>query len=239
MEKLPTRLGKPTIVESIFEIRFESNQQPEFIPGIIANCLGEGLKILEKLPVLQIPEAIRNADENLRFSPHYKASLNSILIQFGPKVITMSSPYPYIGWNEFFPNIKTVISNFIASEVCQRITRLGQRSIDIFENDISNHIKYEISDPLTYERTNYQFSNLYKDGYFVVKIDIASEATFRNGKDTKTGPMIGIDSSTEVNIEINKKSIISKASDLHDLNKSVFFKLLKPEFIETLEPEYD
>ena len=63
--KLPKEISPCPIIDTVIEIRFESTmpkEAKEAIFGIIFNEFNDRYPSLEKLPILQIPEAIREAD---------------------------------------------------------------------------------------------------------------------------------------------------------------------------------
>ena len=68
--KLPKKLNKPPIVDSIFEIRFESLYPLDIVPGLITNLLMPlNLKDIKQFPILQFPEQIRKIDANFKYAP--------------------------------------------------------------------------------------------------------------------------------------------------------------------------
>jgi uncharacterized protein (TIGR04255 family) len=68
--KLPKKISPCPIVEAIIEIRFDASLPGDAIFGIIYNMLKDEYTNLEKLPILELPDAIRTTDPNLMYSPH-------------------------------------------------------------------------------------------------------------------------------------------------------------------------
>jgi len=58
--KIPKKIDPCPIVEAIVEIRFDSNLPGDAIFGVIYNQFKEDYPKFTKLPILQLPEAIRS-----------------------------------------------------------------------------------------------------------------------------------------------------------------------------------
>lgn len=234
--KLPKRLNNPPIVDSIFEIRFESSYPIDIVPGLITNLLGTlHLKDIKQFPILQFPEQIRKIDANFKYAPYYRANIDTFVVQFGPRMISLASPIPYIGWENFIPMISKVIEEILKSHLVTKIERLGQRGINFFENDILGNSTITLKNPISLEKTQYQYIDYYKKGEINIKTLIANKAQYQSN----VGSVIDIDSSIEDRINSNYDDVIHLVEKLHLAGKSVFFEILKPDFIDTMEPEYD
>jgi len=73
--KLPKRLGKETIIEALFEIRFTSDMQAsDVLTGILYSKI-DSPKHIKKLPATEMPTTIRQNDPNLQFASLVKIQL--------------------------------------------------------------------------------------------------------------------------------------------------------------------
>ncbi|MBM2834447.1 MAG: hypothetical protein HW406_1608 [Candidatus Brocadiaceae bacterium] len=238
--KLPKKLNKPPIVDSIFEIRFESLYPLDIVPGLITKLLMPlNLKDIKQFPILQFPEQIRKIDANFKYAPYYRANIDTFVVQFGPRMISLASPIPYIGWENFIPMISKVIEEILKSQLVTKIERLGQRGINFFENDILGNSNIIITNPISLEKTQYQYIDYYKKDEINIKTLIANKAQYQSNDIVKIGSVIDIDSSIEDGINSNHGAVINLVEKLHLAGKSVFFEILKSDFIDTMEPEYD
>ena len=69
MQILPKKLKKEPLIDAVFEVRFTSAfPAGGVLPGLLFGNL-DGDKKIEQLPLLQLPQVIRDADPNLRFAP--------------------------------------------------------------------------------------------------------------------------------------------------------------------------
>lgn len=231
---IPKHLRRCPIVDSICEIRFESSFPSEIVTGMIVGALGSITEI-EGLPVLQIPEAIRNIDEQLKFAPHYKAKIGEITLQFGGGVIAISSPIPYIGWIAFKPKIEEVLDKLISNKLIKNITRVARRTVNFFPDDILEHSTFKVHTPIEQEKKQYHYTDHYCDGdNMMIRTTIANKAVYQISE----GSVIDIDAFIELNNEPQLENIMEAIEKTHQESKKVFFTLLTPDFIKSMEPEY-
>ena len=69
---IPTKITPCPIVEVIVELRFEADLPDEAVFGVIYSSFRNETGEIEKLPILQLPEALRSTDPNLIYKPHYR-----------------------------------------------------------------------------------------------------------------------------------------------------------------------
>src|SRR5687768_15414418 len=108
MLKLPDKLDNCPIKEAIFEIRFESAVPGAAVFGMAYSVLKPRYPKSEPLPVVQLPEAVRDADPNLSFQPHYRLTQEHFVVQIGPKVLSINVMNPYCGWTAYRQEILSV-----------------------------------------------------------------------------------------------------------------------------------
>ena len=237
--RIPTRLKKCSIVDSICEVRFESSFPPEIVTGMIVGALNSlNISSIEGLPVLQIPEVLRSTDEQLKFAPHYKAIVGDMVLQFGGGVITISSPIPYIGWLAFKPEIQKVLSCLFQSEskLVKKITRVARRTVNFFPMDVLNYTTVEVKTPIEYEKKQYQYVDYYKDSdNLIIRTVIANQASYQESE----GSVIDIDAYIDYNSYTGIEAVMEAIERTHTESKKIFFILLCSDFIESMEPEYD
>ncbi|MFA6570954.1 MAG: TIGR04255 family protein, partial [Bacteroidota bacterium] len=115
--KLPNKILKCPIIDTVIEIRFNSKINPNAIFGIIYNNLKKEYPKVETLPILQIPEQLREKDPVFKYKPFYKISDGKYSLQIGYDVIAFGSVMPYPGWTmietKFYKNIKQILASDI------------------------------------------------------------------------------------------------------------------------------
>ena len=70
---LPIRIEACPLIDALIEFRFEAAITKSAVFGIIYNLIKEEYRgNVINLPILQIPEQIREVDPNLKFKPLYR-----------------------------------------------------------------------------------------------------------------------------------------------------------------------
>lgn len=97
--ELPIQLGKPSLVDAIFEVRFEPKAAgiAQLLPGIFFEHLGTEYKRSEATAVASIPAEIRDGEASLRYQFHYRLSGESAAISVGERSAGVSALPPYQG----------------------------------------------------------------------------------------------------------------------------------------------
>lgn len=239
--ELPRKIDPCPIVDAIIEIRFSTNIHPSAVFGVIYNEFKDKYPTVEKLPILDIPEQIREKDINLIFKPYYTLKNGNNLIQVGPRVLSINQPDIYKGWDNYSATIYEVLGEVKKLDIIKSINRLGIRYTNFFRGiDIFEKINLKIlfgdnqllGDPtfIRIELPDEDFSNL---------LQIANKANYSKKEKTSViGSIIDIDTVLDKNLNSffrDTKKIIEKG---HLIEKKLFFELLKPAFLKTLNPIY-
>lgn len=243
MTQIPKKLNKCPLVDVIFEIRFNPIVPQEVVFPMIYNQISNDFGKIESLPISQMPAQIRDNDPNLEFAPHFrlrnKQNVNHIL-QIGPKVVVWSSSPIYTGWENFRAYTALLLSKVIRSNVFNSIIRIGFRATNFFEgtNIFENKLKAEImlgGDEIEYRQTMLR-TEIVK-GEFHSTVQILNDAQVNLPSANKTGSLIDIDTFC-MPVESSTDDIESKLDRAHDIEKKIFFSLLKEEFLNILDPIY-
>jgi len=237
--KLPKKISPCPIVEAIIEIRFDASLPGDAIFGIIYNMLKDEYTNLEKLPILELPDAIRTTDPNLMYSPHYKLRKDNFIIQIGPKVFSLVNFNEYCGWDLFYNKTDEVFTKIAALKIINKIKRMGLRYINIFpalNMYEKSNLKINIDNESFITGINLVL-NIPAPPYINTLRMVSSTEAIVADK-VLTGSVIDIDTvldNVPDNFFENMNTIINKA---HVEEKALFFNLLKPDYITTLNPEY-
>ena len=81
-----------------------------------------------------------------------------------------------------------------------------------------------IINPISLEKTQYQYIDYYKKDEINIKTLIANKAQYQSNDIVKIGSVIDIDSSIEDGINSNHGDVINLVEKLHLAGKSVFLK---------------
>lgn len=235
--QLPKSIDVCPIIESVVEIRFSSNTHKSAIFGIFYNAIKDDFPIVENLPILQFPENIREFDPNLKFKPHYRISNSEYYIQIGPDVISISPKLGYPGWANYSKSIQLLFSKLFELNIITTVHRLGLRYINFFENvNILNNITLQLESSFSFNKAAIKLE-IPKDSY-TNDVSITNHATHRSHIGNLSGSIIDIDSyKNDLGVDFIK-TYMTEIEDIHTSEKTVFFTLLKSEFISSLNAHY-
>lgn len=237
IDKIPKRITPCPIAEAIVELRFDSSLTTEVILAVAFNEIKEKFSKIVRLPIMELPAFVRDTDQNLKFSPHYQLANDDYIIQIGPKCFSITCPKDYKGWDGYSKQIKWAFDKLNKIKIVTKPIRLGVRYINFFEScNIFEKIKLELAladnSLVNYQnvlRSEFDFD----DFHCVIQLTNMAILADRNTK----GSSIDLDIMSEKNINGIEKfeTIINSA---HDLEKKLFFSILKDDFLVEFNPEY-
>ena len=238
--KVPKKINPCPIVEAVVEIQFDSILPGDAIFGVIYNQFKEKYPEYTKLPILQLPDAIRSKDPNLIFKPHYKMQKDNFLIQIGPKVFSIANIKEYSGWDSFNKKIFEAFETISKSNVVVSVRRFGLRYINVFKGlDIYEHSNFKaVLNDQAYKNVKADILIQIPKNEYLHKFKIINHTKVSVGKQIFEGSVIDIDISNEKITDTffeNMNEIIETA---HTEEKKIFFGLLKEKYINSLNPKY-
>lgn len=139
-KKYPT-LETDSIREAVFEVRFD--HEPDFVPEIFYGRMSDfeewhNYKPV-RLPISDIPDAVRRSDPNLQHKPIIElvSPDGKNAIRLGPNVLILSRRGDYQGWDGGFgADIEKLCDRLLKVVGSLRVTRLGLRYINALRSDI-------------------------------------------------------------------------------------------------------
>lgn len=239
---LPSRIEKCPLIDALIEFRFEAAIAKSAVFGVIYNLIRNDYRgNVINLPILQIPEQIREVDPNLKFKPLYRIEGDKFIIQIGYDVLSISSKMPYVGWPEFSQHSLSLINKIIQEGIIKRVSRLGHRYINFFRGDITNSLTMSFSMTEKYVSENLLIRTDVRDGNFMNTLQFANNANYRPNPSTSeiVGSLIDIDTSREYSDNFFIENREQEINMAHECEKKLFFSLLKPTFLETLNPTFE
>lgn len=236
---LPIQISPNPLVISTIEIRFFSEMESADIFPLVYS------KVMSDLPKLntdnKIPKEFKNADPQFAYLPDYTLSNNDYLLSFSNRAISFEHVGEYKLWDNYFAFIKKHLQILFSLNFIQQIERIGVRYGSIFDKeerveDVLNHVPstgiqgYE--EKFENHRATFQI-----DTHSTLLLQIFANAKASKNEKSMSGIYIDIDASHTEKLSPNN-TIIDKIDKLHSLEKELFFKILKPSFIERLNPKY-
>ncbi len=238
--KLPEKISPCPIVEAIVEIRFQPSLPLDAVFGMVYSAVKDDFSTTEKLPILQLPEAVRDQDPNLRYKPHYRLKGEKFLMNVGSRVLSVINTGDYIGWDKFFEKIKSVLVKIEPLKIMDKIVRIGIRYVNFFEDlDIYDKINLKINfhdQPFAAKQKT--FKALMDKSPFISNLQLVNNNQVNVKGQIETGSVLDSDNYIE-NLNGIPYSDLEKVINAgHLVEKEIFFSLLTDEYINTLNPVY-
>jgi uncharacterized protein (TIGR04255 family) len=238
--KLPKKISPEPIIESVCELRFDLNIIPDVVFGIFYNSLKSKYPNIEKLPILQIPDAIRLNDPKFKNKPHYKIFNDVFNVQIGPSVCSVSKRNDYPGWEVFLEEIMYVFNEIKNLKIINKVNRFGLRYIDFFEK-VNIFEKINLNLTINNEpkiKNNQSITVLEEINDFNLLLQISNNAIQVKGSDKIKGSIFDVDivlRNIDDSFFSNLNNILENA---HLKSKEYYFSMLKSDFLKSLNPEY-
>jgi len=228
--KLPKEIQPDPILTSIVEIRFKSNLDKFKLFNIISDSLSEEFPILNNIERSQKPIIVYTEYEMLN---------DDYSFSFGDGIISFKNVSKYKLWDNYFAFIKKIINILYKLDVFIEITRIGIRYISLFDDTVAEEVLKEVpSINVIGENTKFgTYGGEFKVNNSILTLIITAEASALKGEVTRKGTVFDIDSFSK-NVKNNAVNVLETIDSLHSDEKTFFFNLLSPEFIESLSPTY-
>lgn len=248
MKSLPKKLKKEPLIDAVFEVRFTSTfPAGGVLPGLIFGGL-KGDKKIEQLPLLQLPQGIRDADPNLRFAPLNRLDWQQFYINVGDRSVSVGFKHPYPGWNSFKPAIVEIMNILKGADILKSVERYSLKYIDLLPaTDLVEQVSFINFDvtlaghKLEKEAFHIRLE-IPRHGFMhTVQVVSPATATLHTGE-SRQGLIVDVDTianQQDVSFDELLCGFSDKLDAIHQANKDVFFDCLTPQTITALEPEYD
>jgi len=245
MDKLPKKLEKDTIVETIFEVRFTSKTTAiaNILLGLLFQEFRSEFPKVERLGVAELPQQIIQSDANIRYAHHYKLVGDRFALQIGEHVCSISCPRPYVGWSEFQPKIIELLEFLNKADLIDLPERFSVKYVNVVPTDSEGTLdglrlsvaadNFELNDrPL-----NLRTEILEGDFHNLVQISSRITAKIR-GAEEINGVLLDIDTIYRGKFQDIWSEIPALLEEAHSVEKQVFFGLLTKDTIEKLGPHW-
>jgi uncharacterized protein (TIGR04255 family) len=239
LERLPSRIDPCPIVEAAFEVRFTTEKPLMLLPGLVSGLLENKYPEQKELPLAANPE-LRKMIAGSAFLPHYQFLSEQYCINLGPQVIGLcirQGRYP--GWGEMEKELRWLMDRILAAGFMVEGDRLGVRYGDFFTTDIFQHIELAMTvNGETISDEERQVVSVFKQEGMNIRLMITNSAVMDAGEGPKQGSIFDVDVSFgALDFDLDT-SIMDRFAEAHTAIKQLFFGLIKPDFLTTLNPTY-
>ncbi|MEW6110891.1 MAG: TIGR04255 family protein [Thermodesulfobacteriota bacterium] len=241
--KIPRKVTPSPLVEAVADVRFRPAMPAGAVFGFVYGLIRERYAQSTALPIIQIPEQIRENDPNLLYQPHYRMENKPFILNLGPRLLNIAvvdGEYP--GWSKFSDQIMWLFERLDESKVFDDIIRVGLRYINFFPDNVfeRSNIALTLGErSLADENTLLRVESTQGDLSTVMQI--TNHGTLAMSDEPKTGSIVDLDIfyKTLALGERRPDTFRSLIDAAHDALKVAFFTVLKQDFLESLKPEYD
>ena len=237
--KIPQKITPCPIKEAVVELRFDTSLPYDAVPGMILSAFKDTFGPLQRHAILEIPEIIRTSDPNLEYSPYHLFRKGNFVLQVGPKCFSIACVDDYTDWNTYFSTIKTALDGLLKLKIVEKPTRLGLRYVSFFNSqDIFANIQLplEMAGNSLIGHKNVMMSEFEQDGFKCVLQLRNQHLELSTGM---VGSVVDIDLLQDINSPIDNVDLYGPINKAHDIEKLIFFGILKPEYLNTLKPQYE
>jgi uncharacterized protein (TIGR04255 family) len=243
MKEIPIAIDPCPIVEAVVELRFDHNINSDAVFGIFYSKLNDRYPVANALDIKKkfSPEVIKKAPE-FKYKPHHQLRSqnpeSNIRVNIGPNVISIVSKGKYLGWKKYSEDIHFVLKKMQKINFIEDFVRLGIRYMNFFEGDILENTELEIN--LEGQHLNSSWTQIiyeYNLDQYKNRINVWNNSIAERNNQNVYGTLIDID--TVYNKLFGKGDVIKIIEKGHDIEKKLFYSLLKKEFVDnTLHPVY-
>lgn len=234
--RIPRKITPCPIASSVAEIRFTSNSPADAVLGLAVAGLRHEFKGYQKLPIADLPSAVRDQERDLEYAPHYELHSDKYMMRVGPKCFSVAHKGEYPGWSELGPTIVRLMTMFFKTSIIKEISRGSIRYTNFFASDVFDHLVANLTlenKPLNSNETMLRTIIRWEGLSHILLVTNTAE------KDGLRGSVLDIDTLYSGQTEGIIADYAGILERLHQAEKSLFYSLLKPGFVASLNPEYE
>jgi uncharacterized protein (TIGR04255 family) len=245
---LPIQISPSPIVDVTAELRLESTVPPAVFIGLCYEKLIQQFPKVAQLQFAPIPDQLLKLNPALAYQPQFRFESDDFVALLGPNIFAVGANGPYPGWPAARKGFNAAISLFASLDVVKTLHYFGLKYVNFFPGNVLSKLEIALAikgTPVSGEGTF--IKTLFSGSAFKLQIQVHTEA-----KITSNTPKLIIDPNVEGTIvsldcyQDPPPSLNAFFSDVeknleaaHEQEKELFFKLLKGEFLQTLNPRYE
>jgi len=132
---IPKRLRDDSIVESLCEIRFSSDDLSEIVVGRLADAAPWREWAKERLPNADFPSDFRKLHPILRFTPTLALKGEGRIVRVGECLLSLHVAPRYCGWDQWRPELQGAVGLLFGLLKNVSVTRVGLRYINALTSE--------------------------------------------------------------------------------------------------------
>jgi uncharacterized protein (TIGR04255 family) len=240
---IPIRISPCPIKQAVLEVRFVSEHPADAVFGMVYSAVKDMFHNgkPEVLPIMQVPETVRQQDPNLKYRPGHRFVYENLSLSIGASSVQFGVSKPYPGWDVWSHFFNEGLFRIRKSGIFHHVERVSLRYINLFSDPIFHNIDLKVivtSQQLWDEPTNVRTE--IRDSGFIKVLQIGNSVQMTvDGKRIKSS-VIDIDCLYDINVdgETFFRQYWDIVQQAHEKERYLFFNLLNNTFIEKFNPEY-
>lgn len=240
--KIPKKITPSPVKDVVAEIRYKDDDKAEIFAGMIYSAFKDKYNCqFQRLPINDTPIALQKANPLLKYQAHYVVDIGDVTIRISLASVSVAIKGIYKGWKWYYTFVKEFIETLQGLKLINSLERLGLRYSSFFPEDISDKIRVniKISDNDFKQAKNYVRTE-WNESDTTYILQISNNVILNENEKHINGSLIDID----VSKSFDQSTFLIKDYEallvrFHESQKKIFFNILKPEFLDSLQPEYE
>lgn len=236
VDPLPTRIHPCPIVETILEVRFVTAEDWSVLPGLLFQQIRSRYPRKRDLPLSQFPSELRRAEPGLTYKALIQFESDKYFLQFGPRVLALMIRDAYPGWSAIYEEMSWLLDRVKECGFISEPERIGLRYVDFFQLNIFEHLiaRFQIGESVILGE-EMSWTKVFARGHLRARLHL-NNSVVANQK--RTGSVLDLDVWAGAGDFDLFTTGLERFTEAHRLNKEVFFGLMEPKFLSSLNPEY-
>lgn len=244
LQKSPKKISPDYIKSAIVELRYTQKVPFDLVAGFLYHLFLENGFRYTVRPMPNVPISFNAGPQivNIAVGNQNIYYNDRISVSVLPGVFAFNWIGPYDGWDAFAAELKNAISLIERANIVGSYSRSGVRYISEYQN---TNLRDCIAFDFTFNRpdlisSSYQFRTELPVGEFIVLLSLNHNQQIITPTETsvRIASVIDIDVIKEIK-NTDTVDVLSFITKAHNAGKDLFFSLLRPEFLATLNPVYE
>jgi len=235
--QLPKSISPNPLINTTVEVRFVSTIEQDKVLNFYLNLLYDKLPEVHDRRLPQLSGHI--SDPRMKYAANYIFQDKEFSVSADYNVIAFANVGDYKLWGNYFPFIKKILLALSDTGVVQKIERIGLRYASFlpYKGEDLPIIDLDINlDKNGYDRRNDFFRSEFFNDKFTLILQLKR---YLKDNENNDGVLIDIDAVRSDNIPQSfNDDFFGIIDNLHLEEKKLFFDLLHPNYLATLNPTY-
>lgn len=238
--KIPKRITPDHLKHTIVQLIYDSAVHPELSMGIFAHEFKNIFSFVSSIAVKTRVDDKTNLVENTIQRGYFLDISERVKVDVTGTSIVFNSQSDYIGWDAYFQIITQSVEKLFACKMISRITRIGIRYVSEFSDvDLTQNIQLSLLLPsVGQEKLFSQIRTEFQEDPFKVILTLINNQPPADVQNDPLISIIDIDVIQFFNDLTDPNHTLEQIDLGHQKQKTTFFSMLKPDFLNSLNPEY-